>query len=279
MYIQDMMKRIIEYEDYRKYLRDFYEEHKRIGAFTWRDFSKLAGSNSASFLKMVCDGKNGLSKLGVERVANAMALNGDELIYFRALVTFCQTKKENERKKAYEEMQAIASEYKVRVLEGESFKFYESWQYPVIRELAPMMPGAKPLEIAKRCAQPITAAEVRASLDFLVKSHFLTKTAEDTYELADKVLKVSSAAIPLAVRSMQSQMAEFAKNAIENVPSEKRDFSGVTMGIDKDDFNEIVAELKELRKKVISIATRKKGGENVYRLNLQLFPLTNEKEA
>lgn len=274
-----MLKSIIEYEDYRKYIHDFYEERKRTGAFTWRDFSTLAGSSSASFLKMVCDGKNGLSKQGVERVANAMALTGNELAYFRALVTFCQSKKEEERKEAYKTMQEIASENKVRVLEGESFKFYESWQYPVLRELAPMMPGAKPLEMAKRCMPSITAADVRSSLDFLVKSGFLKRTADDTYELCDKVLKVSSAAIPLAVRSMHKQMADFAKEAMDKVPSEKRDFSGVTIGIDQEGFDEIVAELKELRKKAISIATKKSNGNNVYRLNLQFFPLTKETEA
>ena len=31
------MKPIIEYNDYRSYMRDFYEERKRVSYFTWRE--------------------------------------------------------------------------------------------------------------------------------------------------------------------------------------------------------------------------------------------------
>ena len=37
------MKPITEYKDYRKFMQDFYDERKRTGAFSWREFSKLAG--------------------------------------------------------------------------------------------------------------------------------------------------------------------------------------------------------------------------------------------
>lgn len=274
-----MKKSIVEYEDYRQFLLDFYEERKRTGAFTWREFSKLAGSSSPSFMKMVCEGKNGLSKLGVERAANALGLSGHELVYFRAMVTFGQSKKEDERQKAYREMLEIASERKVRLLEADSYKFYESWRYPVLRELAPMMPGAKPLEMAKRCAHETSAEDVREALEFLVKAGFLKKTGDNAYEQMDKTMRVSAAAMPLVNRAMHKQMADFAKAAIDEVPAEKRDFSGVTMGVDQEGFDAIVALLKETRKKAIDIATSKEGGSQVYRLNLQLFPLTKDSEA
>jgi uncharacterized protein (TIGR02147 family) len=48
------------------------------------------------------------------------------------------------------------------------------------------------------------------------------------------------------------------------------------MGIDDEDYAEILKELEACRKRIISIATAKKGGNRVYRLNLQLFPLTDK---
>ena len=164
------MKPIIDYIDFRQYMLDYYEDRKRRSAFSWREFSKITGFSSSSYMKVVCDGKSKLSRLGVERVADAMGLTGFEKEYFRAMVKFGQTEEEVAKKSAYESMLAIAKDHKVRVLQGDLFEFYDSWRNPVIRELAPLMPGATPGEIAKKCYPEVSAAEVRQSLDFLSRT-------------------------------------------------------------------------------------------------------------
>ena len=52
------MNPIAEYNDYRRYMRDYYQERKRTSYFSWREFAKLAGFSSSGYLKLVCDGKN-----------------------------------------------------------------------------------------------------------------------------------------------------------------------------------------------------------------------------
>jgi len=77
---------------------------------------------------------------------------------------------------------------------------------------------------------------------------------------------------------MHRQMSKLATPALD-LPREERNFSGVTMGISKDTYERIVKELDECRRKVIAIASEDKNIDQVYRLNLQLFPLTrNVKE-
>ena len=66
------MKPIIEYQDYHAFLSDYYEERKRTSAFSWREFAKIAGFVSPSYLKTVCEGKTNLSKTTMERVAKSM---------------------------------------------------------------------------------------------------------------------------------------------------------------------------------------------------------------
>ena len=60
------MKPIIDYIDFRQYMLDYYEDRKRRSAFSWREFSKITGFSSSSYMKVVCDGKSKLSRLGVE---------------------------------------------------------------------------------------------------------------------------------------------------------------------------------------------------------------------
>lgn len=270
------MKSVIEYEDYRSFMNDYYQWKKRISAFSWREFTKRGGFTSPNYLKLVCEGKSGLSKKGIERAADAMDLVGAEREYFRQLVKFGQAKKVAEKKSAYTEMKEIASAHKVRVLEGESVSFYESWKYPVLRELAPMMPGAKPLDMAKACGGAFSAEEVRNALAFLTRAKFLKKIADDVYEQENRSLQMSVAAMPMLVRAMHKEMAGLAKDAIEKFSIEERNFTGITMGIDDEDYAEILKELEKCRKRIISIATAKKGGNRVYRLNMQMFPLTDK---
>ena len=272
------MKSVIEYEDYRSFMNGYYQWKKRTSVFSWRDFAKKGGFTSPNYMKLVCEGKSGLSKNGIERVADAMDLVGAEREYFRQLVKFGQAKRDADRKAAYTEMKEIACAHKVRILEGESVSFYESWKYPVLRELAPMMPRANPLDVAKACGGVFSAEEVRNALAFLTRAKFLKKTADDEYEQVDRSLQMSVAAMPMLVRQMHKDMADFAKEAIEKYPIDERNFTGITMGIDDDDYAEILKELENCRKRIISIATAKKGGNRVYRLNLQMFPLTEKIE-
>lgn len=272
------MKPIIDYIDFRQYMLDYYEDRKRRSAFSWREFSKITGFSSSSYMKVVCDGKSKLSRLGVERVADAMGLTGFEKEYFRAMVKFGQAEEEGAKKSAYESMLAIAKDHKVRVLQGDLFEFYDSWRNPVIRELAPLMPGATPGEIAKKCYPEISAAEVRQSLDFLSRTGLLKKSIDGQLEQAETSVTGTPDATRLALRGMHRQMSKLATPALD-LPREERNFSGVTMGISKDTYERIVKELDECRRKVIAIASEDKNIDQVYRLNLQLFPLTrNVKE-
>ena len=273
------MKPITEYQNYREYMRDFYEERKRSSLFSWREFSKLAGFASPNFMQLVCEGKSRLSKTGVEKVADAMGLAGADRDYFFAMERFGDARSDSMKLQAFNEMQKIAKENRLRVVDAEAFKYFESWVNPVLRELAPIMPGAKPLELARQCYPVVSAAEVRHSLDFMCHAEFLKKIGEDAYEQTEKVVTGSTEAIPLALRSMNRQMSKFATEAIDEVPPEKRHITGVTFGISEETYQWLVQKLETLRQQVVAMAAKEKEYDKVYRLNLQLFPLTKGREA
>ena len=273
------MKPITEYQNYREYMRDFYEERKRSSLFSWREFSKLAGFASPNFMQLVCEGKSRLSKTGVGKVADAMGLAGADRDYFFAMERFGDARSDSMKLQAFNEMQKIAKENRLRVVDAEAFKYFESWVNPVLRELAPIMPGAKPLELAHQCIPVVSAAEVRHSLDFMCRAEFLNKVGEDSYVQTEKVVTGSSEAIPLALRSMNRQMSKFATEAIDEVPPEKRHITGVTFGISEETYQWLVQKLETLRQQVVAMAAKEKEYDKVYRLNLQLFPLTKGREA
>ena len=271
------MKDVLKYTDYHQYIADYYAEKKAKSAFTWQTFTRAAGFSSPVFLKYVSEGRSNLSEDAAVRVASAMSLMGYEQEYFCEMVKFDHAKTDEEKKSSFNRMLAIADMHKVRILEGDSFRYFDSWKNPVLRELAPAMPGAKPLALAKACRPEITAAEVSESLSFLIKANLLQKDKEGNYVQTEKSVTTGPMEVtPLAVRGMHRQMGEFALDTIEGVPQDERHFSGLTLGITRKAYDEIVEKIAIFRKEIIAIATRDSATDEVYRLNVQFFPLTNK---
>ena len=271
------MKDILEYTSYRQYIADYYAEKKAKSAFTWQEFTRAAGFSSPVHLKYVSEGRLNLSDAAALRVAQAMHLAGYEQDYFYAMVRFDNAKTDFEKKDAFGGMLSIAEAHKAKIIEGDSFRYFESWKNPVLRELAPAMPGAKPLALARACCPEITAAEVTESLNFLVKAGFLKKDEEGRFVQTDKFITTGPLDVtPVAVRGMHRQMGELALETIEGVAQDERHFSGLTMGLTHEAYEEIVQEIDACRKRIAAIATRNSEIDDVYRLNFQLFPLTKK---
>lgn len=272
------MNQVTEYMDYRAYMRDFYEERKRSSVFSWREFAKLAGFSSSGYLKLVCDGKTRLSRVGAAKVAAAMDLVGFHNDFFLLLVEFCDAINEDARMDALTRLQNLAKENNVRVMGAEAFDYYKSWVNPVVRELAPLMPGAKPSEIAKMCVPEVTAGEVRNALTLMENAGILQKEESGSFRQTDKGISGDPLTVSVAMRTLQKQMAELAIDAANLFPGTERHVSGLTFGADDETFAKLVTELENFRKRIISIISGVKDYNRVYRLNLQFFPLSQKKE-
>ena len=278
------MKSIFEYRNYREYIRDFYESRKRCSAFTWREFAKLAGFSSSGFLKLVCDGKTRLSKVAVEKVIPALGLFGAQAEYFRLMVAFCDSARPEVRNSSFEKMMKIAQENCVEFLEAKSFAYFSSWANPALRELAPIMKGATPLEMGHTLVPAISAAETRESLELQESLGLLKKDECGNYVQTSGGVSSSREVVSATVVNMQKQYAHLAAESLERYTREYRHISGMTMGLDREAYERLAAELDAFRKKVAEIVSNVKSYDRVYRMNLQLFPLSkqvgekNEKE-
>lgn len=274
-YIHHNMKQVLEYVSYRDYLRDYYQERKARSGFTWRDFAKAAGYSSPVFLKLVCDGKANLSDVGTERVAAAIGLAGVELQYFRLMVNFDQTKDSLIKRSLYNSMRALAKDNSMEVMGEEAYVYYEDWLNPVLREMAPRMHGASPTKMAGQCVFPADAQSVKQSLDLLVKTGLLQKDEKGEYQKSSKSVTTGIRdGESMAIREMHRQMGDLAVKSLDQVSMDERDVSGMTIGISKEGFFRIKNEIADFRRRIAAIVMEDDDDDRIYRLNLQLFPLT-----
>jgi hypothetical protein len=76
------MKSIYKYIDYRKYLKDFYDESKAAKHyFSYRFFAQRAGLKAPILLKLVIDGKRNLSRKAIDKFITGMGLKEKEAIF------------------------------------------------------------------------------------------------------------------------------------------------------------------------------------------------------
>ena len=268
------MKPITEYKDYYSLIKDFYEDQKRTSYFSWREFAKLAGFSSPTYLRLVSEGKSKLSRVSMNRMISAMGLVGFEVDYFKALVNFCNAKDDESKMPYWKKMRRIALEYKVRVVDKEAVEYFDGWKNQVVRELAPMMPGATPGQIAKTCCNEITAAEVSKSLEFLTKAGFLKKGADGSYRQTEKNVAASKEGMAYAVHAMQHKMLQLADESIERFEPQERSVSSVTFTVNRECYERIVQEIDSFRRKIAAMPSEIEKADQIYHLNMQLFPLT-----
>jgi len=267
------MPSVFAYSDYRSFMRDAFAEKKASSRFSWREFAKRAGYASPVFLKLVSEEKSSLSEEGIERVGLALGLTDREQEFFRLLVPFTHEKDNKKKQKLFNEMRRIAATCKSHILEANLYDYYNEWYHSVIRELAPNV--SSEAEISKLLTPKIPAPQVKASIALLLKLGLLEKDSSGKYHQTDKHVTTGESISSMAVRKHHENMGTLAVAALEAVSKDERDISGITMGLSKDGFEAVKAELANFRRRIKEIAVQNESEEeSVYRINLQLFPLT-----
>lgn len=272
------MNSIVKYMDYHKYIHDFYMERKANSAFSWREFAKLANFSNPVYLKQVADGKYNLSLKSADKVAKAMDLAGIDHIYFRLLVSFSCAKNDKFRQSVFKKMQDIVADRQEAALNSESYRFFKSWKYSVIREIASTLQNPKASEISKLCYPEISASEVSEALKLMCRLGLLLQDKDGKYHETSKVISMVDGLKQQASTNLQYEMGTLALEALQNLPFAERSMSGLTVGISEKAHERILCEIAEFRKKITSIVVEDQNVERVYRLNLQFFPLSKKIE-
>ncbi|MCL2101744.1 MAG: TIGR02147 family protein [Fibromonadales bacterium] len=275
------MPSVFAYSDYRTFMCEAFAEKKASSRFSWREFAKRAGYASPVFLKLVAEKKSSLSTEGIERVGLALGLTDKEQDFFRLLVAFTHETNNAKKQKLFNEMRKIAELCKGQIVEANLYDYYKEWHHSVIRELAANVSSES--EISKLLVPKIPMPQVKASIALLLKLGLLEKDSEGSYRQTNKHLTTGENVSSMAVRKHHENMANLAVTALERISKEERDVSGITMGLSKKGFEAVKAELANFRRRIKEIAMQSENEEeSVYRMNLQLFPLsktTRKKEG
>ncbi len=268
------MKALYEFIDYRKFLEHYYEEQKKNSRhFSYRYFAQKTGINSPSFLKHVIDGKRNLTSPAIEKFCKALKLTQKESIYFRHLVLFNQAKTSHEKQEHYAVLRAMAGGVKESVLKSSQFDYFDKWYTVVIRELVCLYNFKDNYkELARAVTPSITPKEAKKAVVLLVKLGFIKRKSGGTYKQTSQAIAVDDTITSMAVRSFTENMLDHAKSALHTFDKSERHISGLTMGVSKETYDVLSAEIDAFKDRIKAIVNRDEHSSRVYQLNISLFP-------
>lgn len=267
---------IFNYLDYRSYLRDMFEHHKRKDKkFSFRYFAHKSGFASPNFIQLVFDGKRNLSLESLSKIAKGFGLKKKEREFFEILVFMNQAKTHDDKNHYYQKLMAIKGPSGVHHLDKASYDYFSRWYYPVIREVIRFKGGAldEP-EIARRLTPPISLSQTAKALEVLTALNLIRKNENGLWEATDTAVTTGPEVESLVIANFHREMLAMAKEAIERFPREKRDISALTLSINETSILELKKRIALFRKELLQFACSEKESNQVVQINFQLFPLT-----
>jgi uncharacterized protein (TIGR02147 family) len=272
------MPDIFKYLDYREFLDDFYLEKKRGNPrYSFQLLAQQAGFKSKSFIKLVIDGKKNLTEESADRLNKALKLPEKSFAYFKDLVEFNQSSSLPVRNYCFEKLLSYNKRSSARLLLQQQYEFYMKWYHNTIRELACSVDFKDDYEMLGKLVKPsITARKARLSVDLLKRLGLIRKKTGGCYEQVDSLITTGDDVRALAILNFHQQNLFLAGQSLETVQSAQRDVSCVILGLSDAGFGKVKNEIKKFREKLLDIAQQEKKIQNVYHLNIQLFP-TSEK--
>jgi len=267
---------IFEYLDYREFLRDFYRDQKaRHFYFSFRFLSQKTKIDPAHIAR-VFQCKRHLSEKSLAPFITLCKFNDDEKRYFERLVSFNTARTDRQASQAFESLLSLAN-VKSLTLRPEQYTFYTKWYHTAVRALIAMRryTAKDCAKIAQSLSPSITASQARDAVKLLLKLGLIRKNPDGILSATEAHITTGPQWRSLAVNAFQTETLRLAQESLDRHAKELRDISTVTIGIKKARMHEIRQRIAEFRKSIIHLAEEDQDPDDVYQLNIQLFPLTD----
>lgn len=264
------------YDDFRLFLKDYYTEQKgRFPYFSYRYFCDKAGLKSPSHFREIMTGTRKLTSKMLDAFISGLKLTEADARYFAALVNFNQSKNAVEKQQILLQLRGMKRKVKQALVSTDQYEYYSKWYNVVIRELACILDWRDDYDsLAKAIVPSIRKKEAQKSVEFLMHAGFLEKRHDGRYYQRQPAITSGSEVCSLGIRAYNRVMAQRAHQAIDEFPPVQRDMQTLTIGISREGYRLIKQEVQEFISRVVRIVDDDKNPQQVYNVNVHLFPLS-----
>jgi uncharacterized protein (TIGR02147 family) len=267
---------IYDYLDYREYLRDsFLEQKRKHYYYSFRFVAQKTGADPAHIARVFKCTKHLSEKSSIPFI-ELFKLTDEETRYFKCLYAYNTARNQREEKRAFEDLMSCTGVH-ARSMNPEQYQFYTKWYYTAIRAVIAIknFSAKEYTSIANSLSPRILPKEAKEGVALLLKLGLIIKGSDGTLQVADKHITTGSQWRSLAVSAFQKETIRLAEESLERHNRDVRDISTVTIGIKRSRMEEMRMRIAEFRASIMHMADEDDDPDEIYQLNIQLFPLTD----
>lgn len=269
-----------QYFDYRKLLKDLYQERKsQDGKFSYRYICLKSGIRSPGYFSNVLAGKSNISLKVVLKLSQVFGLKRPEAEYFELLVLFNQAKTHDEKTLLFDRILKLKKS-KVKTLDASYYELFSHWYYPAIRECLDFHAFRGDCrELSQMISPAITPREAERAITVLETLGLIRRNEQGVYERVEALASTGDEVRSMAIVQFQKDTLELAKRSYDAFPLEARDNSTLTISISKRNFAKVKDKIRSMRREILELAKSDDDTDTVFHLNFIAFPLTRWKES
>ncbi len=266
--------RILQYLDYRDFLRDYCEYRKSMDPrFSQRAFAREAGlpPSCSSLLPSVIKGRRNLSANLRIKFAKAVGLSERDFRYLDLLVQFNQAKGMIEKNHYFAQLAKFRSS-RARIVGEGQYRYYSKWYYSAVWTYFSIDQNQRhPAIIASRIFPSLSVPQVEESIRLLLTLGLIRKTASG-YSTTDKHLYTEKDLRALATRQHLHEMNDTAMQVLESVPTDRRQYNALMFSVSDAGFQAVKDRIRSFQEELREIVDGDSREDRIYSLTMQLFP-------
>lgn len=264
-----------EARDYREFLHGWFEREKALRPS--RSIRALARrlAIDPSLLGKILLGERHLATSRIQPVCDLVGLSGNQAEYFRHLVLLAKSKTAREAQALFERLQELRRIAPVP-LEDSQESYWDSWLHIALRSLLSCGDFKDEWErMGSLLVPPQRARRVREAMRVLERLGMISKDQGGFWRLATPFVRERPGTQARALRNFHRQSLLLALDSLEGLPASRRNISSVSVAIDDEAYDDLVAMIEDLRARALARSAKTEHPRRVVQLGLQLIPLAD----
>jgi uncharacterized protein (TIGR02147 family) len=270
------MPEVLDYLEYREFLKDWFVETKKDNPFTsYRYLGQKTGVDPA-WLVRVFQKEGHLNEGTLPAFIRLCGLDDRRAEYFKTLYRFNKTKAKQTLSELYYRLMELRS-METRVLSAPELSYFGSWACAALRALIGITKDTSDIgKLGKNLSPAISQDEARSALGILKQLGLVVPDGNGGLNITDQIISTGGEVKSQAVRDFHRHTLELAQESIDRHKPEDRDISSVVFTADEDDLPEICHRIEEFRRGLLQFARKSERADRVYALNIAMFPLSDK---
>lgn len=269
---------VLEYSDYRQFLKDVYLYRKSLNKpYSYRHFAEELGLKPTNYLHLVISGKRNLSLEKLEVINENLFKKEADQKFMYHLVRLNHLGDDPKTDKHQKEISRLAGQHN-SVLGDDHEAFFQNWYIPILKEIVSLKGFVSNLNWISKKIQPTVDEDlIKESLNILQRLGFIELKNGRWSQLKEHVSTLPEVTSNV-IMDYHQEMLDLSKTALLQIEAGQRDFSAMTMSVSADQLDMVKEELAEFRDRLQrKLDASSSKATDVVQLNMQLFPVTNQK--